>query len=130
MLVPVVNLAAVGMPARRGDGGLLRALARNPLVLACAAGLAWGASGTSLPELASRVLGNLGGASLALGLLPVGAALKIEGGGLPLAAAYWTALKLIALPACALAAGCFFGLQGSVLQLAVLMAAVPTAPSA
>ncbi len=131
ILVPVVNVAAVGMLARDGRGRVLSALVRNPLVLACAAGLGWGTTGWPLPDVPNRVLGNLGGASLALGLLTVGAALKIERGGLPLPAlAYWTGLKLIAVPACALLAGGAFGLQGPMLQLAVVMAAVPTAPSA
>ena len=44
--------------------------------------------------------------------------------------AYWTGLKLVVLPACALAAGRAFGLPGPLLQIALVMAAVPTAPSA
>jgi predicted permease len=76
------------------------------------------------------VLGALGGASLALGLLIVGAALKFEG-GLPLpAVAYWTALKLGVVPACAIVAGHALGLPVPELQVALIMAAVPTAPSA
>jgi len=120
VLVPVVNLAAVGMLARGGEARVLPALARNPLVLACVAGLA------------DRVLSSLGGAALALGLLTVGAALKLRlDGTLPLpAVAYWTAVKLVVLPACALLVGRLLGLGESLLQLAVVMAAVPTAPSA
>lgn len=130
VLVPVVNFAAVGILARHGGGRLWPALARNPLVLACVAGLAWAALRQPLPDVADRVLGALGGASLALGLLLVGAALKIEG-GLPLpAVAYWTALKLAAVPACALVAGHAVGLSPPQLQIALIMAAVPTAPSA
>ncbi len=130
VLVPVVNVAAVSMLARDGRSRVLPALIRNPLVLACAAGLAWSALHLPLPDVADRVVGSLGGASLALGLLTVGAALRLEG-GLPAAPlAYWTALKLVALPACALLAGRAFGLQQPVLQLAIVMAAVPTAPSA
>ena len=131
VLVPLVNLAAVGMLASVTRGQIWLAVVRNPLVLACVAGLAWNASGLALPDVADRVLANVGGASLALGLLTVGAALKIERGGLPLPAlAYWTLLKLVALPGIALVAGRALGLQGSDLQLAIVMAAVPTAPSA
>jgi len=130
VLVPVVNLAAVSMLAREGGTRVLPALARNPLVIACIGGLAWAAAGWRLPDVADRVLASLGGASLALGLLTVGAALRLEG-GLPVSAiAYWTGLKLVALPACALAAGRAFGLPEPLLQVAVIMAAVPTAPSA
>jgi predicted permease len=131
VLVPVVNVAAVGMLARDGKARVLPALVRNPLVLACAAGLGWAAGGWPLPDVPDRVLGELGGASLALGLLTVGAALRIERGGLPLpAVVYWVALKLIVVPACAVLAGRSFGLEGPTLQLALIMAAVPTAPSA
>jgi predicted permease len=131
VLVPVVNVAAVGMLATQARGRLLPALARNPLVLACVAGLLWSAAGFPLPDTANRVLSNLGGASLALGLLTVGAALKLERGDVPLPAmGYWTALKLIALPGVALLAGRALGLSGGDLQLTIVMAAVPTAPSA
>jgi len=130
VLVPVVNFAAVGILARHGGARLWPALARNPLVLACVAGLAWAALRHPLPDIADRVLGALGGASLALGLLIVGAALKFEGGLPRPAIAYWTALKLVAVPACALVAGHALGLPGRELQIALIMAAVPTAPSA
>ena len=130
VLVPVVNVAAVSMLAREGGSRVLPALGRNPLVIACVGGLVWAGLGWHLPDVADRVLASLGGASLALGLLTVGAALKLEGGLPPTAIAYWTGLKLIVLPACALAAAKAFGLSDSLLQIAVIMAAVPTAPSA
>ena len=131
VLVPLVNLAAVGMLASVARGQIWLAVIRNPLVLACATGLAWNASGLALPDVADRVLANLGSASLALGLLTVGAALKIERGGMPLPAlGYWTMVKLVALPAVALLVGRALGLSAGDLQLAIVMAAVPTAPSA
>jgi hypothetical protein len=131
VLVPLVNLAAVGMLASVARGQIWLAVIRNPLVLACVAGLAWNASGLTLPDVADRLLAHLGGASLALGLLTVGAALKLERGGLPLPAlGYWTVLKLVAVPGIALLAGRAAGLSGSDLQLVIVMAAVPTAPSA
>jgi malonate transporter and related proteins len=129
-LIPVVNVAAVGMLARDGRSRVLPALACNPLVLACVAGLVWAVSRWPLPDIADRVLSSLGGASLALGLLTVGAALRLEGGLSMPPLAYWTGLKLVVLPACALLAGHLLGLQAPVLQLALVLAAVPTAPSA
>jgi len=132
VLVPLVNVAAVGMLASERRWGVLSALVRNPLVLACVAGLAWALLGWPLPDVPDRVLASLGGASLALGLLTVGGALKLGlQGVLPLpAVAYWTILKLVALPGCAWIAGRVFGLQQPLLAIAILMAAVPTAPSA
>ncbi|HEX9302113.1 MAG TPA: AEC family transporter, partial [Casimicrobiaceae bacterium] len=41
VLVPVVNLAAVGMLGRGRETGVALELVRNPLVLACAAGIVW-----------------------------------------------------------------------------------------
>lgn len=130
VLVPVVNFAAVGMLARHGTGRLLPAIVRNPLVLSCLGGLLWSALHRPLPEIADRVLGSLGGASLALGLLTVGAALRIEGGLPTPAVVYWTAVKLAAVPAFALGAGHMLELPPPLLQVALIMAAVPTAPSA
>jgi len=59
VLVPVVNVAAVGMLARGRAPRVLTALARNPLVIACVGGLAWAAIGWPLPDSANRVLGSL-----------------------------------------------------------------------
>jgi predicted permease len=130
-LVPVVNLAAVGMLAR-GDGGrVAKELARNPLVLACAAGIAWKLTGAPLPAIAAGSLDLLASAAVPLGLLAVGAGLAFARGTLPLAAvAWWNGVKLVALPAMALGLSRFAGLSPMQTQVAVVMAAVPTATSA
>ena len=130
VLVPVVNIAAVGMLARDGGSRLLPALVRNPLVLACVAGLLWSVLRLPLPDFAGRVLSSVGGASLVLGLLTVGAALKLERGLAAAPLVYWTGLKLVILPACALVAGHALGLTPALMQIALIMAAVPAAPSA
>ena len=53
ILVPVVNVVAVGMLARGQRGRIGNELARNPLIVACAAGIAWKIAGLPLPSLAS-----------------------------------------------------------------------------
>ena len=131
VLVPVVNIAAVAMLVRGGDTRILPALARNPLVLACAAGIAWNALHWPVPALAARILELLAAAALPLGLLAVGAGLRFSRGTLPLPAlAWWHAIKLAILPAIAYVLADVLGLSAIERQVAVIMAAVPTATSA
>ena len=131
VLVPVVNFAAVGMLAEGHRGQIALQLAKNPLVLACLAGFAWQVGGWPLPETAAQLLALLGSAALQLGLLAVGAGLSLARGTLPLPAlAWWSGVKLVALPAIAYGLGLLAGLSPLERQIAVVMAAVPTAPSA
>ena len=131
VLVPVVNIAAVAMLVRGGDTRILPALARNPLVLACAAGIAWNALALPVPAFAGRILELLAAAALPLGLLAVGAGLRFTRGTLPLPAlAWWHTVKLAILPALAYGLSGVFGLSATERQVAVIMAAVPTATSA
>ncbi len=131
VLVPVVNFAAVGMLAEGHRGQIALQLAKNPLVLACLAGFAWQVGGWPLPDTAAHLLALLGNAALPLGLLAVGAGLSLARGTLPLPAlAWWSGVKLVALPAIAFALGLLAELSPLERQIAVVMAAVPTAPSA
>lgn len=130
-MVPLVNLASVWMLARQGNLGVGREMARNPLVLASLAGFAFSTSGLTLPDFASHFLGRLGDAAVALGLLAVGAALRLRGPtGSPLGSCYLLAVKLIAVPAAALLVALSLGLGRVHLDAAVLFAALPTATSA
>lgn len=79
-MVPLANLASVWMLARHGRSGVLREIARNPLIIATFAGLLFNLGGGVLPDVAGQFLGRLSEASIALGLLAVGAALKLRGG--------------------------------------------------
>jgi predicted permease len=63
--VPVVNVAAVAMLAPRRGAGVWLAIARNPLVIACVAGLAWNAAAIPMPGVVAKVLELLAGAALA-----------------------------------------------------------------
>jgi malonate transporter and related proteins len=131
VLVPLVNVAAVGMLARGRGRRIALEIARNPLVLACAAGIAWNVAGAPIPALAGRVLELLASAALPLGLLAVGAGLRLSHVTLPPAAVvWWNGVKLVALPALAWLFAQYAGLSPLELQVAVLMAAVPTATSA
>jgi hypothetical protein len=130
-MVPVANLAAVWMLARHGNTRLLSELARNPLILATLAGLAFNGLGLALPAPAAQFLGRLAEASIALGLLAVGAALRLRGNaGNHLPGIYLLAVKHLALPAASWAAASFLGLPSLYFHIAVIFAALPTATSA
>ena len=130
-LVPAVNLAAVAMFVRGRGGRVVGEVLRNPLVLACAAGIAWKLARLPLPAVAEHLLGLLASAAVPLGLLAVGAGLKLTGRALSLPAlAWWNGVKLIGMPAMALALAHIAGLSPLERQVAVAMAAVPTATSA
>jgi predicted permease len=133
VMVPVANLVSVAALARYGSGrapGILptlKALLTNPLILACAAGIAVNLTGRGLPDLVAEPLAMLGRATLALGLLVVGAALKPAAMlARPLWALVATAGKLLAKPLLALLIGLIVGLDPTALGVAVLVCAVPT----
>jgi len=127
--VPLCNMAAVHALAHR-SGNLLQELGRNPLLIATASGLLVASLGLPLPEVASTVLGRLGSASLALGLLMVGAGLRLQGmHHNKLMVLYFTAIKLLAVPAVAYALARWYGLSPQQVQIVVLFCALPTASS-
>jgi malonate transporter and related proteins len=131
-LVPLANVAAVGMLARHSDAHFLRELVRNPLVMATVGGLLWNFAGLPVPGPAGQVLGRLADAAVALGLLAVGSALKLRGpteGGMG-GAAYLLAIKLVAMPAIAWSVAVALGLSGIYFDVALVFAALPTASSA
>jgi len=129
--VPLCNLAAVYALAFRNKGTLLKELAKNPLLLATVGGTLFNLSGASLPDILAVTLSRMGSASIALGLLMVGAGLKLSGlaeaRGI---SAYFIGVKLVALPAIALALGRWLQLPPLQLQIAVMFCALPTASSA
>lgn len=128
--VPICNMAAVHALAHR-TGGLVRELIRNPLLVATAAGLLFNLTGLPLPEVVGATLSRLANAAIALGLVMVGAGLRLSGLHASKAiAAYFTVIKLLALPAIAWAVGSWMGLPRLQLQIVVLFGALPTASSA
>uniref|UniRef100_UPI0003706A3C AEC family transporter n=1 Tax=Herbaspirillum lusitanum TaxID=213312 RepID=UPI0003706A3C len=127
--VPLCNMAAVHALAHR-SGNLFSELARNPLLIATGSGLLFALCGFTLPEVASAVLSRLGSASIALGLLMVGAGLRLAGiREDKLMTTYFTAIKLLAVPAVAYVLGRWFELPTLQLQIVVLFCSLPTASS-
>jgi len=129
--IPLANVFAVYALARHRRTGMLREMAVNPLILGTVSGLVANLAGVELPALATTFLSRLGSASLALGLLCIGA-------GLTFASVheerrtmvYFVAVKLLAKPAIALALVHATGLTGTPALVVMLFAALPTASSA
>lgn len=133
--VPLVNvlsiIALTDAGAARRPVALLRMVLRNPLILACVAGIAIALTGFGLPFGVDRFFALLAQGSLPLGLLCVGAALRpaalrqdmgaLAGNG---------AARLLGMPVLALVIGRIFGLDGVEALVLVIFCAIPTAPTA
>ena len=129
--VPLANFVAVGMLARHGEVGLWREVLRNPLIWGTLAGFALNLFGFIPPAPLQSFLGRLADASIALGLIAVGAALRLERmPGLQGFSLWLVGVKLLALPVIALGVAGWLGLSGLPFQIVVLFAALPTASSA
>lgn len=129
--VPLANLVSVWMLARQGALKLWREIARNPLIWATLAGLLLNLAGFTPPKPLGILLGRLADASIALGLLTVGAALRLSGGhGMRGASAYLLLVKLVAMPVSAYLLGQTLGLNPTHLAVVTLFAALPVASSA
>ncbi len=129
--VPVANLVSVWMLARHGEVGLWREVARNPLIWGTATGFLLNLLGFVPPAPLQAFLGRLADASIALGLITVGAALRLDSmPGVRGLSLWLLGVKLLALPLIALTVGAQLGLSGLNYQVVVLFAALPTASSA
>ena len=134
LMVPTVNVLSVwSLTAERGVSArsLLLPILKNPLILACLGGALVNLSGLGLPGGSDRLLSLLAAASLPLGLLCVGAALKPEQLGGEIPALGWNSLlRLLGMPVLAWAVA--YGLQLPAMESTVLVLffALPTAPTA
>jgi len=129
--VPLCNFAAVWALARHAQANLLREILRNPLILATVSGLIVHGMGWSLPGPVLPVLDRLGSASIALGLMTVGAGLQWRGLGRELPLGLWfLSIRHLILPLTALALAAALHLAPLQALVLVLFAAMPTASSA
>ncbi|MDG4584233.1 MAG: AEC family transporter, partial [Candidatus Competibacter sp.] len=135
LMIPMINVLCVLVLSAHAGGsagvtGMLRGLIANPLILACLGGIGLNASGIGLPWGSAAVLDILARAALPLGLLAVGAGLRLAALRQPGLLVTVSALKLLALPA--LAATLCWLVQPGRLETAVLLtfAALPGASTA
>ena len=136
-MVPLLNVinvwvlarfAAAGRPRRRD---VLRAILQNPLIWGCVIGLALNAAAPTWPGPLAVLFDSIGRTSLPLGLLMVGAGLRIERVLRPRAATLVaTGLKLVVMPALAIGLGMLFGAHQTGLAVIACCAAVPSASNA
>lgn len=136
VMVPLANTLCVMVLMRyasnhRASAAMLAGqVARNPLILACAAGVAAQLVGLTVPATIATGIDLVGKAALPLGLLAVGASLDfgdLKTRLMPLAAA--SVLKLLAMPLLVAALAGLTGVTGPAMIAAVICAAVPGAPS-
>ncbi len=134
--VPISSTVAVTMLARAAAGrgatfaGVLKEIAKNPLIISTVAGLLWNLAGFGIPRPVDLVLTRLGSASLALGLLAIGAALRFEEiRGFRFMVVASVLLRLLAVPAICLVVCGFFSLESLPTAVLFIFAALPTANS-
>jgi malonate transporter len=136
-IIPLVNVLSVAVlahcasPEKQSLRTIAMTVLRNPLIWACAIGLAVNLVHLPLPKIWHQVADALGGSSLAIGLLVTGAGLHLEGLLRPSAAAVLgVVLKLILMPALGIGLGLAFGLSGTNLVIVAACSAVPASSSA
>lgn len=129
--VPMANLAAVYGLARSNGGNVLVELIKNPLVVSTLGALLANLAGFRLPEPLDVVMTRLGAASLALGIICVGAALSWEGGkGHGRLLTWMIVVKLFAVPALALGVATMLQMPAIQREMLVLFGALPCASAA
>jgi malonate transporter len=136
IMVPLANaLCVIVLMRHAGDGGaglvmLAKQLLRNPLILACIAGIAVQAVGLPIPKIAATTVDLLGKAALPLGLIAVGASLDLgDARARPTPVIAATVLKLLVMPMLVAAGAIALGIEGPAKTAALICAAVPGASS-
>jgi malonate transporter len=136
-IIPLVNVFSVAVlahyasPEKQSIRAIGMTVVRNPLIWACAIGLVLNVLHLPLPRIWHEVADALGRSSLAIGLLVTGAGLQLAGMFRPsLAASVAVLLKLVLMPALAIALAVWFGLSGSNLAIVAVCSAVPASSSA
>ncbi|MDV7341674.1 AEC family transporter [Terasakiella sp. A23] len=139
--VPLVNVLCVIVMETYGDSPhrregfpqfdkLLRAVIRNPLILACLLGLTLNGLDVTLPPILNPLIEILARASLPLGLLCVGAGLQLktfqEGGKTVFVT---SVVKLMILPLVCLICCSLIGVEGLTRDMCVFFCGLPVATS-
>lgn len=130
-LVNILSVLAMTKPEDKNIKGIVLALIKNPLIMSCVVASTFNALDFSLWIGLENFIKQLGACSLPLGLLTVGAALKLngfKGDRLTLASCIFG--RLLFMPFLALAICMLFGLSNIETQVLVLFFALPTASAA
>lgn len=132
--VPLYNaLSAILLEkARNGNAStkkLVLAIAKNPTVIATAAGLAVNFSGLTLPDLVLGVAQDLAGLTTPLSFLSIGVSLSLGSVGKKGYLAAGTLLRLVIIPAIFVTGAAFLGFRGQEMCALLILFAAPTAVS-
>ncbi|MBH1985986.1 MAG: AEC family transporter [Burkholderiales bacterium] len=131
LCVPLCNAGAVWSLARHGGHNTWMEIARNPLIIGTLAGLTVRVLGLPLPSWGVETVSRIGQAALPLGLLAVGAGLKLTGlTAAPGLAASLLVIRHLVLPLAAIGLGWALGLPDTQRAILVAFGALPTASSA
>ncbi|WP_152206978.1 AEC family transporter [Marinobacter changyiensis] len=137
VMVPTLNVLCIVMFALvAGQGGIklkpvLKAVATNPLIIGSLAGVIWSFFRIGFHPIIAGLLSPLSDLALPLGLMTVGAGLQLKalrGASVPFLVA--TAAKLVAFPLMTAGLALLLGIDGLLLQVVILLSALPTASSA
>jgi len=135
IMVPMLNILSVTVLSLYGSGAnnpefkqvLMRVL-RNPLIIACAIGLALNWIGVA--DVIFDTIVIIGNGGLGLALLAVGAGLRIgQAAGQKLLIATGVLTRLIGMPLMIIGMAWLIGLEGLPRTVAIIAGAVPTATS-
>jgi len=136
-IIPLVNVFSVSVlahyasPKKQSVRTIVMTVVKNPLIWACAIGLAVNVTHLPLPNIWHEVAEALGRSSLGIGLLVTGAGLRLEGLFRPsLAASVAVFLKLVLMPVLGVGLALCFGISGSSLVIVAACSAVPSSSSA
>ena len=134
VMIPMVNILCIMVLVRYGgqEGGwhwIFTTVIKNPLVIACLAGMALNLLGLKLPEMVGNFTTILGKGSLPLGLLAVGASLQFNAIKKTIPEiVYACLLKLLLLPTLMWLSCLLIGVDNLSTSVAVLFAALPGSP--
>lgn len=119
-----------GLSSRQVLTSTVSAVVRNPLIIATVCGLLFNISGLTIPGVALDFMRHLGSASLAMGLLCIGAGLQVKGltSGLKVLAAA-TFVRLVVISLFALILIHVFELPATAAGVLLIFASLPTGQS-
>lgn len=135
VIIPPLNIINVWVLARFTEaesslGVVINKLYRNPFIIACIVGATLNLSGVGLPGPVYTVFDVMGGGALGLGLLTVGAGLKLGMiVGERFLVSFGAFIRLLGMPALMFTGAWIFGIEGMPRTVAVIAASVPTAAS-
>jgi hypothetical protein len=128
--VPLLNVGAIWPMARHSQSGFARALLRNPLIIATAAGLVANFAGFRFPPWLEPTVARVGGASIPLGLMAAGAGMRIAHLAQQKAlTAGLLAIRHLLLPLVATGLAWLFRLDAAQTTVLLAFSALPTASS-